>query len=94
LKKSLAWLKDPTINKFLSQDFSDLTERQEEEWFNHMAKSEHDFIFAIDSKQGKFIGNCALHKINWFRRRAEFGIVIGDKILNQVFRKKLFHLAV
>ncbi len=79
LEKSLMWLKDPNINKYLSQNFSDLTKQQEDAWYRQMIKSRYDFVFAIDSRRGKYIGNCALHKINWFKKSAEFGIFIGDK---------------
>ncbi len=79
LDKSLLWLKDPQVNKYLSQDFAGLDKRQEDEWYNFMQRSNHDFAFAIDTIAGQYIGNCALHKINWFRKTAEFGIVIGEK---------------
>jgi len=80
LKKSLLWLKDPTVNKFLSQNFRELTEEQELKWYNFMQSSENDLVFAIlDKKTGQHIGNCALHKINNWKRNCELGIVIGDK---------------
>ena len=40
------------------------------------------FIFAIEILNlKKYIGNCGFHKINWDDMSAEFGIVIGDKLL-------------
>ncbi len=79
LDKSLEWLKDPLVNKFLSQDFATLDKRQEDDWYRFMQKSKNDLAFAIETINGYYIGNCALHKINWFRKCAEFGIVIGEK---------------
>ncbi|MGM0365625.1 MAG: GNAT family N-acetyltransferase [Actinomycetota bacterium] len=79
LDKSLLWLKDPEVNKYLSQDFAGLNKQQEDEWYQFMKRSKNDLAFAIETTTGRYIGNCALHKINWFRKTAEFGIVIGEK---------------
>jgi len=79
LDKSLLWLKDPEVNKYLSQGFVGLDKKQESEWYQFMQKSKNDLAFAIETFTGRYIGNCALHKINWFRKTAEFGIVIGEK---------------
>lgn len=79
LAQSLAWLKDPQVNKFLSQDFSGFDLKQENQWYQFIQSSHNDMAFAIDTQTGKYIGNCALHKINWIKKIAEFGIVIGDK---------------
>ncbi|MDD3520402.1 MAG: GNAT family protein [Actinomycetota bacterium] len=85
LKKSdlpllIRWLKDPEVNKFLSSDFSDLDTHKEERWFREMSISVNDFVFAIEAyKEKKHIGDCGLHKINWDKKKADFGIAIGDK---------------
>ncbi len=76
----IKWLKDPEVNKFLSSDFSDLDIKKEERWFREMSLSVNDFVFAIDTfKEKKHIGVCGLHKINWQKKKAEFGIAIGNK---------------
>ncbi len=79
LGQSLLWLKDPEVNRYLSQDFANLNKKQEDQWFDFMKRSKNDQAFAIETKSGHYIGNCALHKINWFSKTAEFGIVIGEK---------------
>ena len=80
LGKSLEWLTDPLVNKYLSQNFKDLTEKQEEQWFNYIQDSHQDIVFAIlESSSGKHIGNCALHKIDQRKKTCELGIVIGEK---------------
>ncbi len=80
LKKSIAWLKDTEINKFLNSSLKDITRKQEIEWFNYINKSENDLVFAIIVKEnGKFIGNCGLLKINFGDKSCEFGIFIGEK---------------
>jgi RimJ/RimL family protein N-acetyltransferase len=80
LERSLQWLTDPLVNKYLSHNFKDLTNEQEEKWFNYIQESEQDIVFAIlDRETGLHIGNCALHKINRKKHSSELGIVIGEK---------------
>lgn len=80
LSKSLNWLKDPSINMFLSQEFRDLTEEQEIKWYEYIQNSSRDMVFAIlDRSNGKYIGNCSLNKIDTEKRYCELGIVIGEK---------------
>jgi RimJ/RimL family protein N-acetyltransferase len=80
LKKSLAWLKDPSVNMYLSQNFREYDEIKEQKWFEFIKSSNNDIVFAIeDIKKNLHIGNCALHKINWEKGCCEMGIMIGDK---------------
>ena len=80
LKRSLAWLKDPSVNMYLSQNFCDYTEEQELKWFKFIQSSKNDIVFAIeDINTNLHIGNCALNKINWVKGGCELGIVIGEK---------------
>ena len=39
----------------------------------------NDKIFAIETLEGLYIGNCGLHNISWEDRRATFGIFIGER---------------
>ena len=80
LQRSLLWLTDPVVNKYLSQNFKDLTEEQEEKWFSYIQDSETDIVFAILEKDSSdHIGNCSLNKIDQRNGKCELGIVIGDK---------------
>ena len=80
LGKSLIWLKDPSVNMFLSHSFDDYTRDQEIKWFEFIKNSNNDVVFAIEDKNTNlYIGNCALHKIDWENKTCEMGIVIGEK---------------
>ena len=80
LGKSLIWLKDPSVNMFLSHSFDDYTRDQEIKWFEFIKNSNNDVVFAIeDINTNLYIGNCALHKIDWENETCEMGIVIGEK---------------
>jgi RimJ/RimL family protein N-acetyltransferase len=79
LQRSLLWLTDPIVNKYLSQNFKGLTEEQEEKWFSYIQDSETDIVFAILEKDSSsHIGNCGLNKIDHKNGKCELGIVIGD----------------
>ncbi len=41
--------------------------------------SESSIRFGIENQHGKLIGNCMCYDIDFFRREAEFGIMIGDR---------------
>jgi RimJ/RimL family protein N-acetyltransferase len=80
LKNSLTWLKDPSVNMYLSQNFREYNERKEQKWFEFIKDSNNDIVFAVeDIKTNLHIGNCALHKINWEKGSCEMGIMIGNK---------------
>jgi RimJ/RimL family protein N-acetyltransferase len=80
LEKSLMWLKDTSINMYLSSNFRDYDREKELKWFEFIQNSNNDVVFAIEEKvSGLHIGNCSLDKINWERESCEMGIVIGDK---------------
>lgn len=65
---------------YLSHNFKDYTEEQELKWFEFISSSKNDIVFAIEDKDtGRYIGNCALHKINWDGKSCELGIFIGEK---------------
>ncbi len=36
--------------------------------------------FAIETLEGKHIGNCVCYNVDWTRREAELGIMIGDRV--------------
>jgi RimJ/RimL family protein N-acetyltransferase len=83
-KKDLAlcikWFRDPEVVKFLSNSIKNITEDMELDWFNFIESSDNDLVFAIISGcDGKYIGNCGLHKIDWNEKTCEFGMFIGDK---------------
>jgi len=80
LPQTMAWLKDPEVNKFLAATYADLDLKKEQDWLREMNNSLADFIFAIEDKKNKrYIGNCALHRVDLKNRECEFGIVIGEK---------------
>ena len=75
------WLNDWEVRKFLATTLPHpLTLQDEEDWFNHQRGDKDSRVFAILTLgEGRLIGNCGLHQIDWTNRHAIFGIFIGDK---------------
>ncbi|MDD3629322.1 MAG: hypothetical protein PHN81_06080, partial [Actinomycetota bacterium] len=51
LEKSLMWLKDPSINMYLSSNFRDYDIKRELKWFEFIQSSNNDVVFAIEEKE-------------------------------------------
>ncbi len=80
LTSCLQWINDPEVNYFLGWCLPQ-SEAQEEEWFNKIGKDDKNIVFAIETLEGRYIGNIGLHNINWKDRTAMTGTVIGEKDL-------------
>lgn len=76
------WINDPEVRRGISS-FLPLSLVREERWFEDMLKrpvEEHPFALEIQQKKKwVLIGSCGLFDIDWISRKAEIGIMIGDK---------------
>ena len=79
LERNLQWFNDPEVTYYISARYP--VSRQEEEEFlrGHHASSFDQVPLAIETKDGRHIGNLGLHGASSESRSAELGIVIGDK---------------
>ena len=77
LARCVAWFNDHEVTYYLGRD-GPLTLEEEERWFaNYKAKTD-ELIFAI-TVADTHIGNVGLHNIDLPNRRADVGIMIGEK---------------
>lgn len=72
------WINDPETRRFMVLRYP-LSMTEEEKWWQGFLQRENDHIFAIEAEDGTYIGNVGLHDIEPENRRAELGIIIGDK---------------
>ncbi len=78
----LAWFADPDVRATLAsyRPFNDVEETQ---WFESNAKQGDKQSWGIEiptePSGWRLVGNCGFHQINWRVRKAELGVVIGDK---------------
>lgn len=71
------WFADTEVTRYMGVSNCP-TLAMEMEWFEAMAKSETDIVWAILVEE-RHIGTTALHRIDWRNQRAITGNVIGEK---------------
>lgn len=77
------WMNDPEVRRGLLV-FEPLSTIAEERWVEGLADRPNDRVYAVEAElEGRWrhIGNVGLHGIDLHHRRAEIGIVIGEKEL-------------
>ena len=77
LRRCVKWFSDPQIIRFLGRN-TPVTFAEEEKWFRDYERRTDEQIFAIEV-DGRHIGNLGLHRIDRTHRKADIGIVIGER---------------
>jgi len=80
LERNHRWMNDRAVTRFLSARYP-LSLAAEEEWMRGRAvkmMSFEDPFFAIETKEGRHIGNTNLFNVQAENRCAELGIMIGE----------------
>ncbi|MGD2040293.1 MAG: GNAT family protein [Anaerolineae bacterium] len=72
------WINDPETRRFMNVRYP-LSMTEEEGWWENFIHNRSNHIFAIETKDGAYIGNIGLHAIVPEDRKAEMGVLIGDK---------------
>jgi RimJ/RimL family protein N-acetyltransferase len=76
----LKWYNDPDILKYLSPNLMyGVNREKEEEYYNSIRHFPNNKIYAIETHDGKVVGNIGLHNINHEWSNAEVSIIIGEK---------------
>jgi len=74
------WMNDPEINQYMESRFFPSSLEDLKANVEKIADSQDNFFFAILTNENrKHIGNIKLGPVNWIHRRADIGIIIGDK---------------
>jgi len=74
------WLNDPEINQFLETRFFPRSKNDILKFIQKMDGNPNEILFAICIKENdKHIGNIKLGPINWYHRKADVSLLIGDK---------------
>lgn len=79
LEKCLQWVNDQNVTKWMLNGLKPCTRREEEDWFEKHSEDKNAIILAIEKKDGKYLGNVSLSKIDLISGTAELGIMIGAK---------------
>lgn len=74
----LRWAADPELNRLLEGDYPD-TKEGCLQWLQALKSDRHRQSFAVDAREGAFIGDVELDHIAWRSGDAELRIRIGDE---------------
>lgn len=73
------WINDPASREYL-RHIAPTNALREREWIESLGKSPTDYVFGITVKSGdRLIGSTGLHRIETVGRKAELGLLIGEK---------------
>lgn len=76
----LKWMTDETITQYLESRFFPYSREQLGTYIKHLEQDSGTVFLAIIYKaNNSHIGNIKLGPINWIHRRADIGILIGEK---------------
>lgn len=83
IKPSVSFMNDMEIILNLDDDAPmPQSYETQKEWFEEMRKNKkkyNSFFWAIETKDGKFIGGCGVNRMDSKNRAAQVGIFIGDR---------------
>jgi RimJ/RimL family protein N-acetyltransferase len=78
LQHFVDWVKDPDLRRNLAVRYP-VSMTEEEGWFQRLTQRENDYVLAIETKEGTYIGNIGLHSMEPENRQAMLGIAIGER---------------
>jgi len=77
-ERGFEWVNDLEVTHFLGIE-GPIPLHREREMLGRERDPAEDIMLAILTEDGTHIGNCGLHRIRLTSRKAELGIMIGDK---------------
>lgn len=78
-ERYLGWLADPAVNRYLELRFSTHSAASTRELIRALNDSEDTIFLGIFLHDGRHIGNIKLGPINPHHRRADIGLLLGDR---------------
>lgn len=80
LDEIMKWVNDQEVTKYLTAFLYPISRVEEEKFLERaMSRNDTEKNLVIETKEGVYIGQISLHKIDWKNNNAELGIVIGNK---------------
>lgn len=74
------WFHDQDNTRFMFNGSRPNSRESMEAFYEHAATSKDDLILAICmNEDNRHVGNISLQQVSWFYRRAELGIIVGDR---------------
>lgn len=76
--RCLRWMNDAEVAQFIKRQ-PPVSVEEEEEFFANLSKRKNDHTYAVETFEGRHIGNIGLHRIDRYSRTATTGTIIGEK---------------
>ena len=79
-ERYVSWLNDPEVTRYLDSGRTPSTIETLRRYVHRFEESATDLLWAIvDRESGRHIGNVTLSRIDWVHRKADTGLLIGEK---------------
>jgi RimJ/RimL family protein N-acetyltransferase len=75
----MGWINDPEVTKNLARFDHVITRDEERAFLARLFASPNDRVFAIETDDGRYVGQIGIHQIYWPAKHGRLGIVIGNK---------------
>lgn len=75
----LEWINDPDVVGNFATLSQRITREEELAFLQRTIASPDDRLYAIEDRQGRYLGNAGIHKIWWPARNGRLGLVIGRR---------------
>lgn len=78
LPRSLAWVNDPEITRFTGTLYP-VSAAEEDAWYERVLADPAQRVFALETADGRHVGNGGFRDIQAVPRKAELWIYVGDR---------------
>lgn len=78
LDAMMSWVNRPEVTQNFARLSRAITREEERAWLERTLASESDRLYAIEDRQGHYVGNAGLHQIYWPARAARLGVVVAN----------------
>ena len=79
LDEIMAWINNPEVTSRFAWFRPNVTRDEEKKFIQSQMASKKDRAFAIETEEGKYLGDISLHEIDWNAKKARMSILIADK---------------
>jgi len=75
----MEWINDESVTRNFAGMSQKITREQELAFLDQVMASETDRLYAIEDREGRYLGNAGVHKIYWPAKNGRLGLVLGDR---------------
>ncbi len=80
LESCYRWINDPEMTQYLAVGDEPMSLSAERKWFEGLDSREGNVMFAIETLDGRYLGNSGIHQIDRKHGTAITGSFIGDEV--------------